>query len=532
MRQWWTRVPGTNTGPRHFLELALDTHTEVHPRDDQDFPRHLSRLLLRLVLLQDVFLDRDYGDKDRRCVIPFAWERWTARLLAQLAPFVQLVHLKVYGGMYPSILTAVLRGASHLTSLHISHINITDEILLVLAKWCPNLHTLYLLHNFPWQVISIEAFCAAFFGGATHQEVNRAYKNGSLHIKLTFPQLKNIDLAYGDIEVAREFHKLLLTFYPGLRNISCPWKTTYFEDRYQNYSHDVLLPLVSRERLLAIQSVFFDDNTLYNLEHRFLHQLACSCPEVQTFTLDCSLRGPKHVSEVAGSRLTKLKKSWKHLAKLHFNVNSENHLTLALLLPFLQVHGTTLTTLMVEATSPGQTLHIATLCIFLKVCPNLTNLGVRVWSKNMVVAELDEQGTLGISNCSALQDFSLHEEGPGDADEEVVEVRHAERWMALLCGVLTAAPELSSLSLSMCRGLASILDKLASNVQILHLHLKDGYEWQPTAHQVCQLVCRLPHLQHLYLEEICGQLYWRLRQRYQHTALRLHWGNLYEWPRT
>lgn len=533
VKQWWMTIPGTNAGPKHVLELALDAHTDVHPKHDQDFPRHLSRLLLRLVLLQDVFLDRDHGDKDRRCVIPFAWERWTARLVAQLAPFAQMVHLKVYGGLYPSILAAVLRGASHLASLYISHINITDEILLVIARKCSKLHTLYLLHNFPWLVISMKAFCAAFFGGATHREVNYAYKKGSLQdIKQTFPKLKNIDLAYGDTEVAREFHKLLLTFYPDLENISCPWKTTYFEDGYQNHGHDVLIPLVSRKRPLAIQNVFFDDNTLYNLGHQFLHQLTCCCPQVQIITLDCNLREPKQRSEVTGNQLVQLKTSWKHLAKLHLNVNSKNHLTQALLLPFLRAHGTKLTTLMVEATSPGQMLHVPTLCILLQECPNLTHLGVRVWSKNMVEAELDDRGHLGIANCLALQEFTLHEEGPGDADEAAAEARHAERWMALLQGVVGAAPNLSSLSLSICSGLASILNKLACNVHILHLHVKDGYEWQPTIDQVCQLVCRLPHLHHLYLEEVCGQLYWRLKRRYQHADLQLHWGNLYGWPRT
>ncbi|KAG0703348.1 hypothetical protein GWK47_024883 [Chionoecetes opilio] len=345
VRQWWTTVPGNNAGPRLFLELALEAHTEVHPQHDQDFPRHLTRLLLRLVLLQEVFIDRDYGDKDRRCVIPYAWERWTASLVAQLAPFLQLVHLKVYGGMYPSILAAVLRGASrHLLSSHLTYQH--------------------------------------------HRRHPAGYRKARKPLNPSTPA-----------------------------------------------------------------------------------------------ALPAGPRGRPHYHHGGG-----------HVTRSEF--------------------------------------HVATLSNFLQLCPNLIHLGVRVWSKNMVEAELDDQENLTMSNCSLLQEFSLHEEGPGDADETAAEVSHTQRWTALLRGVVAAAPHLSCLSLSVCRGLASILDTLACNVHVLHFHVKDGYEWQPSPEQVCQLVCRLPHLHHLYLEEVSGQLFWRLVRHYQYTDLRLHWGNLHGWPRT
>lgn len=527
------RVPGSRAAPGRCLEAALDLHTEVHPRHDQDFPKHLTRCLLRLTLLQEVFLDRDYGDKDRRCVIPFAWERWTARLVARLAPFPQLVHLRVYGGMYPSILAAVLRGATHLTSLHISHINITDDILMAVARWCPNLHTLHLPHNFPWQVISIKAFCAAFFSGATHREATRAYKSGRLQdIRRSFPRLKDVDLAYGDIGVAREFHKFLLTFYPELRSVSSPWKTTIFEDAYQYHGRDVLMSLVSRERVLAIQSVFFDDYTLYSMSQQGMQQLVRCCPKVQAVTIDCILQGPEHMCEMAASRLVELREHWKSLSRVHVNVNSEPPLTVALLLPYLRVHGAKLTDLAVEAATPGLTLQTTLLDILLQACPNLVRLAVRVWSRSMLEGQLDDQGRLAVPQCAALQEFSLHEEGPGDGDEVEGVAEHTARWVALVEGVVAAATGVTSLSLSLCRGLTCLLDTLACHVTTLHLHVKDGHEWQPTPEQLSRLIARLPCLQHLYLEEVSGALFWRLRRRYQHSNLRLHWGNLHGWPRT
>lgn len=527
VRRWWTHVPGSKAGPGRCLEAALDVHTEVHPQHDSDFPRHLTRFLLRLALLRDVFLDRDYGDKDRRCVIPFAWERWTARLVARLAPFTQLAQLRVYGGLYPSILAAVLRGASRLASLQISHINITDDILLDIAKWCPNLHTLRLLHSFPWQVISMKAFCAAFFSGAMPCKVIGAYKTGRLQdIQQTFPQLKDVDLAYGGIRVASKFHKLLLNFYPELRSVSSPWKTIHIEDGYQYYGSEVLFSLLARERVLAIRSVFFDDVTLYTLRQERLEQLARCCPQVQAVTVDCVLVEPEHGCDEAGARLAQLTGHWKHMSELHVNVNTTTSRTKALLQPCLRVHGASLTALTVEADSPGLVLEATLLDILLQACPNLTCLGVRVWNRNMMEAQLDGQDRLPLPQCAALQKFSLHEQGPGDGDE----AGHVARWLALVGGVVATAPGLATLSL--CRGLACLLNTLACHATTLHLHVKDGHEWQPTAEELCRLVGRMPRLHHLYLEEVSGELFWRLRRRYRHTDMRLHWGNLHDWPRT
>ncbi|XP_050724053.1 uncharacterized protein LOC127002285 [Eriocheir sinensis] len=455
LRRWWTHVPGSKAGPGRCLEAALDVHTEVHPQHDSDFPRHLTRFLLRLALLRDAFLDRDYGDQDRGC--------YTLRLGAlgaHLAPVTQLAQLRVYGGLYPSILAVVLRGASRLASLQISHINITDDILLDIAKWCPNLHTLRLLHNFPWQVISMKAFCAAFFSGAMPCKVIGAYKSGRLQdIQQTFPQLKDVDLAYGGIRVASKFHKLLLNFYPELRSVSSPWKTIHIEDGYQYYGSEVLFSLLAREGVLATRSVFFDDVTLYTL---------------------CA----KSVWS-----------SWLGAA------------------PRCRPSPQT----------PGLVLEAMLFDILLQACPNLTCLGVRVWSRNMMEAQLDGQDRLPLPQCAALQKVSLHEQGPGDGDE----AGHVARWLALVGGVVATAPGLATLSL--CRGLACLLNTLACHATTLHLHVKDGHEWQPTAEELCRLVGRL---QHLYLEEVSGELFWRLRRRYRHTDLRLHWGNLHGWPRT
>ncbi|XP_042231865.1 uncharacterized protein LOC121872870 isoform X1 [Homarus americanus] len=533
VRAWWGTVPGLQAGPGHRLRAALDTHTEVHPRHDQDYPRHLTGLLLKLVLLDNVFIDRDYGDKDRRCVVPFAWERWVAQLISRLGPFPHLQELKVYGGMYPSILASILWGAPHLTSLFISHINITDNIIMAVSRSCPMLEKLYLLHSFPWQVISMKAFCAAFFEGASKRELLKAIRTGQTsNISVTFTSLKEIELAYGEIEVAKEFHKLLLTYYPNLSKVSSDWKTNLFEDGYSGHGYDVLLPVVSKGNHLSLLSVFLDGETVYSLDLERLHQLAWCCPLVKALTLDCAVHGTPRVCEAAGRQLAELTGEWSHLSELHVNLSIEDHLTHAILMPTLRAHGYLLRSLTIEANSPSQRLHAATLYLFLQLCPNLTKLGLRVWNRYMFEAPLETEENIEMPKCGSLEEISLHEDGPGDNDEPPAEAGHLARWLALLQALIAATPKLFTLSVSVCHGLALLLDKLTCDAQVLHLHVKDGYEWQPTADQVCQLVSRLPHLQHLYLEEVSGRIFWRVWRRCQHTGLTLHWGNLQGWPRT
>ncbi|XP_071515451.1 uncharacterized protein [Panulirus ornatus] len=533
VKEWWMAVPGIQTGPGQSLRVALNTQTEVHPRYDQDFPKHLSRLLLKLVLLDTVFIDRDYGDKDRRCVVPFAWEQWVARLVVRLGPFPHLQKLSIYGGMYPSILTAILQGAPCLNSLFISHINITDEILMAVSRSCQQLERLYLLHSFPWQVISMKAFCAAFFCGASKRELIREIRNGETSlVNITFTSLKEVELAYGKIEVAKEFHRLLLTYYPDLIRVSCEWKTNFFEDGYSGHAHDVLLPVMSMGNQLSISNVFLDNGTVYNVGLEQLYHLAWCCPQVKSLILDCAIHSTLGVCEDSGRQLAKLTGEWPSLSELHVNVNSEDRLTRAILMPTLCAYGSLLKSLTLEANTPGQRLHAATLQLFLQLCPNLRRLKLRVWNRSMVEAPLDTQGCLEMPKSMSFEDLSLHEDGPGDDDEPLAEAEHLTRWLTLLQALLVAAPKLTTLSLSVCHGLAPILDKLTSDVQVLHLHVKDGSEWQPSANQIYQLVGRLPHLQHLFLEELSGCTFWRVWRHFQNTSLTVHWGNLHGWPRT
>ncbi|CAL4074425.1 unnamed protein product, partial [Meganyctiphanes norvegica] len=526
IRMWWCSIPGINMRPGGSLRQALDIHTEVHPQQDSDFIRNLSRQLLKVLLLQNVFLDRDYGDKDKCCLIPFAWERWTAKLVRNLAPFPQVEMFKVYGGVYPSILSAILMGLHNLKELYISHINITDEILLATQRSCPSLQTLMLHHSYPWQVISMAAFCSAFFKGATKKELAMARKDISeKKITLSFPHLRNIELGYGEISVAKEFHTFLLSFYRNLENLICDWKTNIFEDGYASHSVNILLPMIRKGMRLSLKQIFIDAGTLHLLGRDQLNLISKSCPDVSKVTLECSARGPKLLWESAGKRLAEMSKDWQYLSSLQISVASENRQTSDLIFPLLFAKGDSISDLTIEASTLGQKFDLKLLKMIVNVCPLLTRLKVGVWSIAMVECTED---TISFPESTKLQEIWLHEDGfEGNAN-----TIHIHLWIKLMEALISSAVNLHTLSVSLSRNLEPILDKIYCNASNVHLHVKDGYEWQPDIEKICKLLTHLPSIQEFYLEEVSGCTFWKLRRCYNNSSLRLHWGNMYGWPRS
>ncbi|KAK7084985.1 hypothetical protein SK128_001573 [Halocaridina rubra] len=532
VRRWWSTIPKNNGGPRETLEEAFDHYTDVHPREDHDFSRHLTYLLLKLVLLESVFVDRDYGDKDKRCVIPFAWESWVETFISSLAPFENIHELKVYGGMYPNILSEILKGTPNLKSLFISHINITDEILMAASRSCPKLEKLYLLHNFPWQVISMRAFCAAFFKCASKNELVSGYRAGRVrNIRKSFSCLREVELAYGDINVARDFHRLLLFYYNELRTMNCEWKVNVFDDNYAAHSREVLIPVTIKGVKLSLSNVFLECGTIYTMGLEQLHKFAWNCPDVTSLILDCTSSSTPRVSEAEGRHILELVLEWHKLENLHINVNAEHELTIAYLLPTLKTKGPLLRSLTLEAATTSQKLDVGTLSFFLEQCPNLSNLNIRVWKQSMLQTS-DKKNKINIPVCQELRELSFHEDGPGDTETIQEEERHRDTWVGFLGALIDASPQLYALSISICRELSSVLDKLSCDVQVLHVHVKSCYEWNPSTEQLRKLVSRLPNLQHLYLEEVRGKTFWKIKHYYRHTGLKVHWGNLHGWPRT
>ncbi|XP_076030089.1 uncharacterized protein LOC143018537 [Oratosquilla oratoria] len=528
VRSWWETLPRRSSQVGRELQHALDLHTDVNPKYDSDFPVHLASLLLRLVLLTEVFVDRDFGDKDRLCVVPCKWERWTARLICLLGPY-PTEGLRLYGAMYPVVAEAILHRAPFLTSITVSHINITDEFLVTLGSACPRLESLFLLHSFPWQVISLEAFCSAFFLGASKEEIYSALReNRKSDISRSFPKLREMELGYGSLAVAQEFHVLLLAFYPDIRFVCLDWRTNLFEEGYGSHCKNVIFRVLTKCDRLALESLHLDSKTLYDMRNDECYLLANRCPSLRNLTINAPIVGgaaTPYRYRGAGTKLLALANKLPLLDSLHINVASEDHLTRATVMPTFEASGEKLVRLVLEASAPGERLYISTVSEIFQLCPNLNQLRLHVWSRSMLVST---SRALVFKNHN-LQEFWLHEDGPGDEDEEEDQLVH---WIGLLKKVVDGCPNLQTLSVTVCQTLAPLLDTLTCSCPRLHVHVRDGYEWQPGVDVMGRLVQRMPQLQHLHLEEFDASTFWRLRRRYANVQLEVHWGSLSGWPRT
>ncbi|XP_068231429.1 uncharacterized protein [Palaemon carinicauda] len=532
VKDWLSKIPQNPGGPRGSLERAFDVYSDVHPKYDKDFGKHLTGVLMKFTVLKSVFIDRDYNDKDKQCVIPFSWEGWVQKLFHILGPFESLYELKVYGGMYPSILEAILQEAPNLKSLYISHINITDEILIIASKSCPMLEKFYLLHNFPWQVISIEAFCKTFFKGPSLNKLStNVLMRKDKSVYNSFNCLKEVEIAYGRIDVAKKFHRLLLAYYPKLTSYTCEWKTNVFDDHYSNHGCDILMPITRNGAILSVTKVFFECGVVYTMGLEQLHKFALCCPNVKSLVLDLTGVETAKICGSAGKQILEIILDWPKLEELHLNLHFDDEFTKGFLMPIMSTKGQALKSLILEAPTVSQRLNSSIIFWLLKQCPNLVCLKMHVWQRSIL--NIPNNGKeVNFPVCQHLKEISFHEDGPGDNDSPDAEQSHRVRWCAVLEGLLNAAPNLQILSISLCHGLSLLFKNTTYNIEILHVHMKSSYERNSTVEKVQGLVSCLPNLQWLYLEELRGSTYWRIWRHYRYSGLNIRWGNLYGWPRT
>ena len=512
------------------MNRTLDLLTEVHPDDDDKFLTHFTRMCLKLILLKDVFIDRDYGDKDKRCVVPYLWEMWFARLIENMGS-LPCKKLSIYGAMYPSISEAIIRSSPSLTTLVLSNINITDDLLLTVSRFCPNLEKLYLQAIFPWMVLSIEGFCAAFFKGQTYDYlVSCLEQKQAKNIPLSFTNLKEIELGYGSSRTCVvDFHLLILSFYKNVKFVFSQWKANFFEEGYENYCEDVVQESISRSGTLSIETLFMKADYLCELSHADINYLLWNCPLLNDIKIDCNVSssrfGANSVKNI-GEKLSYFGRESMNITSVYANVAVKERITQSVLGPFLN-SGVNLTDVTLEANNTHETMSITLISQILKTCTTLEKLRIRVWARSMIEYPSVGFDKFNFPTCEHLSELWLHEDGPGDDDEVDYML-----WLHLLYGLLAGAPNLMTLSFTMCQGLKNMIDQLFTSAQRVHVHLKDGYEWNFSIKQLNDFILRQPNLKILHLEEVSAKVFWRLKELYSSTQLNLHWGNLDGLPRS
>lgn len=530
VQRFWETLP--LCGPRHILDAVLDTSTEVHPSQDRDFMQHIVKLCLKLIILETVFIDRDYGDRDKLCVIPFIWVDWTAGLIDAFKS-LRIKKMSCYGAMYPNILESILKISPAIQELNLSHLNITDDLLIVSSEHCKNLETLRLLHCYPWLVISPQGFAKAFFGHESCDYVLQCLKtNQREKLKMTFRKLKHIELSYGPVTTITQFHILLLAGYSDVKFLYSDWKSNFFDDGYENYCEDVINEVITFSGSLSIEDVFIKADLIYDFTDDDIKRLLWNCPFLSNLRIDCRVvrsRSSPIALKRIGDRLAKIAKGQKNISALYCNVARENYTSQTIILPFLLMRATTLTEVTIEACNPSEQISVSLIKLVLETCPFIKRLKIKVWTRSLIQFPSLDTDAISLPERPSLREILIHEAGPGE-DESSSSI--CKLWLILLNSLVVCAPNLQCFSFTICEGLINILTKFKSNLERLHVHILDGHVWQPSELQLKTFVRNHPNLNDLYLEELPGPLFWKLRQIVKESLLKIHWGNMDGWPRS
>ncbi|XP_018017658.1 uncharacterized protein LOC108674232 [Hyalella azteca] len=530
VKGFWMKLP--KSGLLRCLNAAVDRLTEVHPKDDSDFVQHLSKLCLKLVLLTEVFIDRDYGDRDKLCVVPSVWVNWMVELIKSLEPLPTKV-LSCYGAMYPGIVESVLKAAPNIRELNLSHLNITDDLLVAASKFCPRLERLRLLHCYPWLVLSRQGFARAFFGDQSYENLVKCLKiKPKQRVEIQFANLKQIELSYGPVRIISDFHIALLALYKNLNLIYSEWKFNFFDEGYENFCEDVIIEAMSVSGTLSIDNLFIKADYLHELSADGLDRLVWHCPLLTTLRIDCrttQARSSAAAVKKIGCQLAHIARGRKTIHSIHANVSKDDWHTRSILIPFILTRASSLIDITLEACSDSEQLSTSLVKLVLETCPQVERLRLKVWNRSLIRLPTATSDTLAFPQRSTLSEIWLHEGGPGEIEGSLSSCR---LWLVLLNSLLSSAPNIKTLSFTICEGLINILVKLHSNVERMHVHFLDGHEWQPSENQLHALISNQPKLQCLFLEEISGDLFWKVQQYYEQTQLQIHWGTLNNWPRS
>ncbi|RXG53458.1 hypothetical protein Avbf_17366 [Armadillidium vulgare] len=186
LEKFFITIPGTRGKLGTSLEFALENATELEPDKQCDLTDYVFYLLLKVFLLESVFIDRDYPNNFGLCLIPCAYESLIRSVLK--GHTFKVKKLFIYGATYPSILETIISQAKDLKQLAVSQINLTDNLMNCI-RFCPELEELYLLHSYIWMAVSSSALCRGFFDNFPEEIVSQKYENEE-EMTLSFPQIK------------------------------------------------------------------------------------------------------------------------------------------------------------------------------------------------------------------------------------------------------------------------------------------------------------------------------------------------------
>ena len=464
-------------------------------------------------------------------IVPSSWEHWLATLVRDLKP-LPVQEFSVYGGLFPSVLESMIQSSVNITSIKVSHINITDDLLLTISSSCPNLEKLYLLHSFPWMVISIKGLCEAFFKNKPMEYIWNCLIEKEFHkVELSFPKLKEIELSYGEGSEITFYHLVIVSFYKNVKFVHSSWKTNLIEAAYNGHCEDVIQESIALTGASSLAHVFVSADYLFDLTQSQLRNLLWNLPLLAHLTIGCATspsRSSSADADLIGSKLCLIAKENIRIKSVSVTVTDREDLTRAIILPFLVSKSLNLTEVTIEAYELQEKIYVSLIRSVIETCKVIKCFKALVWDISNIQFPYPEPDLIVLPERESLKEIWLHGGIEGADAYDIA----PNLYLILLNSLVMAAPNLETLSITVCHGFENILVNMTSGVSNLHVHVTDGCESQPSFDHWIKMVANQPNLQNLYLEEVDGKTFWKIKKKFSATCLSIHWGTLDGWPRS
>jgi len=507
----------------HFMNLE----TETIPEMDVDANLRIVYFFIKLVLMGTLFIDRDYSDKYDLCTIPSAQEEFYADLIPLFRP-LPCRHLSIYGALFPSIQTAVFSAALNLSSIILSHINITNEIIVSIGNNCKNLVELRLQHVLLWTNLSIDSFCEAFFEGSSRSLILSLMKeHREQEVKLSLPKLKILELMYGDNIIAEDYHLFILTFYINVSLEYSDWKSDYFAPGlYSTYFMNVIRKCLHNSRTLSISTLIITSRDLATVDNKYLDRLESHIPFLKKLIVSFDRNLDK---ERVSSSLIGLISRNQSIRSLYADVGAVPAVAVNAMQPFLLNRPDILTELTIETEDQDSGYLLYSIRDLLLLCKSLSVFRLKVKSSR----DLDKKppSNLLFPIRESLREIWVQELSTSIVQTPINSNDYCNRLDVLNC-FLSAAPNLETFSFSVSEDMSSVLDTLGGRCRRLHVLIHEGHAWRPSPHQIDRLISNHRNLEELYLEDIQAQDLGPLILKYANTRLIIRFGTLDNWTRS
>ena len=539
MRSWWSYVTCNSKAFEKIFEAAIEEETEkfLATRENQNPCEIILSMLMKLILLGEVFLDKDYIG-GTMCLIPFQYEPLFVKIISLSVEKFPVKKLMLCGPMYPGITEAILKNAPHLESLVMSHNVITNEVLVCAGENCQNLKSLVIIHYNITSALSTDAIIQGLFVNSSKNLLKESLKEAKV-VPVSLPNLQRLDIfGFNAAYYQYDLFSWILFHYQSLANLCVDWRSDLFSDMGdETIFYQTLIDLAVKKNKVFKLKDFVLTTTLAmeKLSERVTTRLVESFPFVQRLFINLHYIESTGSNELknGGVNIATLAKVFDQLNYLYIKCYSNLETVNLTIMPSLQSIGNKIQTLILDWDNQDQRCPIDLIYELCSNCTCLKILKLKFDTRcDIDYSKLQEENNFYFP-LKHLKELWLHEMCPWNAPKNVTESHiDSANWLKLLQFLLISSPELEILSITVSAPTMSVLRILTSSVSTFHLHVKDAFELESLFELLVAMVKRFSKLNKIFLEEIEVDDFWDLKSAFKTSALEMNWGNLDGWPRT